>query len=167
MKNQIALIVLGCVSTCISISAVTINFELRNHETHPISVNIIQKAGARYEMGKIIKSAATRYQTTVPAKTSTKVSSIQHSIDTHKPTYVVISYYQNGGDVTQYYGLPSSKNLFLAFENGQLRPQKGTFFGKVTQSGLSLSNNVPEKLIMKLTEQDIRLIEDNSQYLSK
>ncbi|BDC34565.1 hypothetical protein Noda2021_05230 [Candidatus Dependentiae bacterium Noda2021] len=166
MKKQLALLV-SCLSICSGMSAATINFELRNHETYPISLKLIQQAGARYEMGKIIKSSATRYQTTVPAKTATKVSSVQHSVDTHKPTYVIISYYQDGGDVTLYYGLPSSKNLFLAFENGQLRPQKGTFFGKVTQSGLSLSNNVPEKLIMRLTEQDIRLVEDNSQYMGK
>ncbi|MFZ5954476.1 MAG: hypothetical protein ACOYT8_05260 [Candidatus Dependentiae bacterium] len=164
MKNKIVVLILTSAGIIYNLRAVDINFELRNHESYPISIKIFQKAGARLQDKRQIRTAAHSYVTTIPAKKGNKISSATYSADAYKPTYLRISYYSNGIDITRYFGLPVGRTLFLAFKEGKLLPQQGILFGKITSSGHSLSNNVKAQEIVELNQDDIGLIENGLEY---
>lgn len=139
---------------------IQVNFEIRNHERFPIFVRLIQK-------GRIFIDHLNNYKQTyepamigeltlVNGKTGSAIDSWASGFDWSRPTFIEIAYFKNDQFKNQIYAVPEQRTLYVAFENEQLRPQKGKGFGKFTQSGHPLVENVTSREIVKLTEQQIK-----------
>ncbi|BDC34563.1 hypothetical protein Noda2021_05210 [Candidatus Dependentiae bacterium Noda2021] len=97
---------------------------------------------------------AVQIDKTVPAAQGSKLSSVSVALDTQYPTYVRVG--SPAQPQEPMYAFRPGKTLYLAYEKGVLRPQKGSF-GK-TQSGLPLKNNVQQKDILLLNETERRVV---------
>lgn len=123
-----------------------IGFELRNHDSRPITITL------KHEPTMITQTAdplfylnaddSIIWRTTVNGKkTFGNYPTLATPVDIREPLYLIIEYTNKQGKVTfAYYRFTPNKTVFVAWENQQLRPQKGK--GGATQSGLSLANNV-------------------------
>lgn len=130
-------------------------FELRNHDAKPLVITIMQPAREqRVADGSTQFIPSMQIDKTVPASSGGKPTSVGLSLDPQYPTYLRI------GSPTQpyepMYTFRPGKTIFVAYEKGAIRPQKGSF-GK-TQSGLALKNNVQQKDILLLNDTERRLV---------
>lgn len=124
-----------------------ITFELRNHDTYPIRISLLDPV-----INKIIFQ-----DITVPASKGKMIPSYQKSVDINQGFLRLIVHYKNPAtarQATKSYTFAPGKTLFLAWEKKELRPQKG-IFGK-TQSGMSLKNNLTLKDILSRDHQEER-----------
>ncbi|BDC34943.1 hypothetical protein Noda2021_09010 [Candidatus Dependentiae bacterium Noda2021] len=111
-------------------SAEDIGFEIRNHDTYPITVTVSDATLP----AQVLPAAI--WQTTVPGKGFLSLSSLKKALDINRPSYIFIQY----KDQIKVFEPKVGKTWFVAWENGNLRPQQGRK-GK-TLSGYSLANNV-------------------------
>lgn len=117
-----------------------IGFEIRNHENYPITVTLVDYLNPRAYAFKDVY---------VSAKMGKNIPALKKALDIHNPYKLTIQYTTKNGEVTETFLLSSiNKTLFVAWENGKLRPQKGSF-GK-TQSGLSLKRNLTQNDITRM-----------------
>jgi hypothetical protein len=135
------------------------NFEIRNHEQFPIFVRLIQKGFRTVDQTNNYQLSYTPSTvgqlTLVNGKSGGAIDSWASGFDWSRPTYVEIAYLKNKQFVNQVYGVPAYRTVYVAFENGQLRPQKGKGFGKFTQSGFPLVENIKPGDLVKLNQQQI------------
>jgi hypothetical protein len=121
-----------------------IGFEIRNHESYPITVSLTDYFNPKAYAFKDVY---------LPGKTGKNIASLKKALDINNPYKLTLQYATNTGYVTKTYLLSGiNKTLFVAWENEQLRPQQG-IFGK-TQSGLSLKRNLTKKDISLLPSDD-------------
>lgn len=123
-----------------------IGFEIRNHDSKPITVTL------KYAPTLIIKTAdpliylnpddSIIWKTTVNGKKIFgSIPTLATPVDIREQLYLIIEYADKQGNPTfKYYRFAPNKTVFVAWENQQLRPQKGK--GGITQSGFSLANNI-------------------------
>lgn len=147
-------IIILCAIVCGNLDAISpieatqgITFELRNHDTYPIRVSLIDPV-----INKIIFQ-----DITVPASKGKVIPSFQKSVDITQGFLRLIVNYKNPATARQAvksYTFAPGKTLFLAWEKKEIRPQKG-IFGK-TQSGISLKNNITPKDILSRDHQEER-----------
>ncbi|MFZ5954477.1 MAG: hypothetical protein ACOYT8_05265 [Candidatus Dependentiae bacterium] len=139
---------------------IQVNFEIRNHERFPIFVRLLQKGYRSIDQFDNYKQtyepALIGNLTLVNGKTGNAIDSWASGFDWSMPTYIEIAYFKNNKFINQIYAVPAFKTLYVAFENEQLRPQKGKGFGRFTQSGHPLVENVKAHQIVRLTEQQIK-----------
>lgn len=140
------------------VEIVSAYFELRNHDLAPVDAFVIQPAHyiAQDTQGALYKEGRADFMR-LPAKKGITLSRFSFPVFISYPTYLVISYQDARGNRQEdMYTFTLQKTIYVAFENGKIRPQKGSF-GK-TASGKPLKNNVSAKGIIKLTGSEQELI---------
>lgn len=121
-------------------------FEIRNHDTTPIAIMLWQLNTMQPEYVVINNHE-------LPGKQGSRLATYtNYDIDPTVPGYILqVQYNDKGKPRRAIYKLKPSQKFYLAWENGALRPQKGTgIFSKKTQSGFDLSNNVSQAGIQKV-----------------
>lgn len=163
MKRLLALLTLF--SASMYAKDIQVNFEIRNHEQFPIFVRLIQKGFRTVDQTdnyKLSFTPATIGQLTlVNGKSGGAIDSWASGFDWSRPTYVEIAYFKNKQFISQLYAVPAYRTVYVAFENGLLRPQKGKGFGKFTQSGHPLNENIKAGDLVKLNAQQIKNLFDS------
>lgn len=144
------------------------NFELRNRTTKPIKIKVINNSNDIFgEQNKLDGKSVLGLlkESSIPVVRS-------NDIDQENTTYIGI--YDANNKFLKGYTINSHKPIFLSWENGALRPQKGMKTNDKqitvrTQSGLSLRKaldrnnyNVTEREIIEKNERDFNLLTDIS-----
>lgn len=153
MKFSTLIATLLCTAPCLTIAAgkvwqnpYNIGFEIRNHDNKPITVTlkhaptmITQTADPLFYLNA---DDTIIWRTVVNGKrTFGSYPTLATPVDINEPLYLLIEYTnKQNQSAFAYYRFTPGKTVFVAWENQQLRPQKGK--GGATQSGLSLANNV-------------------------
>lgn len=117
-----------------------IGFAIRNHDRYPITVTVGDPL-----LPAVAQSAAI-WQTTIPGKGFLSLSSLKKALDINRPSYIYIQY----KDQIKVFEPRVGKTWFVAWENGNLRPQKGR--NGQTLSGYSLANNVSAAEILPVAD---------------
>ncbi len=133
-------------------------FELRNHDSLPVDAFVLQPATYQAQAPGVTEYKQARADfKRIAAKKGSAISTFSFPLVATQPTYLVLSYKDSQGRVEQaMYSFAVGKTIYIAWENGKIRPQKGSF-GK-TASGKSLRNNVSSYDIILLTKNEQELI---------
>lgn len=136
-----------------------IGFEIRNHDRYPITVSLQQLTLENPEdpnsvepVAHIIKNAV------VGGKQGTIIPSLQKALNINESIIGIVINFTNPATQQQderLYIVQPGKTIYVAWENQQLRPQKGRgIFQRETQSGWSLANNVTQNDLRPFVPQE-------------
>ncbi|MFZ5954302.1 MAG: hypothetical protein ACOYT8_04365 [Candidatus Dependentiae bacterium] len=136
-----------------------IGFEIRNHDRYPITVSLQQLVAENPENPNDVTPVAHLFKNiVVPAKQGTRIAHFQHPLDIHEGIFGLVVDYTNSRTQQaeqRLYLIQPGKTIFVAWENGSLRPQKGRgVFQRTSQSGWSLNNNVTQNDLPIFVPQD-------------
>ncbi|BDC34941.1 hypothetical protein Noda2021_08990 [Candidatus Dependentiae bacterium Noda2021] len=162
MKKLVALLL---VVTSVSLlgrawqSSRDIGFEIRNHDRFPIRVSLQQLTlenpndpNSVAPVAHIIKDAV------VGGKQGTVIPSLQKALNINENIVGIVVNFTDPATLQQYerlYLVQPGKTIYVAWENRQLRPQKGRgVFQRETQSGWSLANNVTQNDLRPFVPQE-------------
>ncbi|BDC34564.1 hypothetical protein Noda2021_05220 [Candidatus Dependentiae bacterium Noda2021] len=158
--KRIIIVLLCIVSTYCQARDIQANVEIRNHEKFPIFVRTLQK-GQDVIDRTVFPETKTHVKSAIGdlilinGKSGNAIDSWAGSVDPRRATYFQVSYKKGDTLVTEVYATPEKRTLYVAYDNGSLRPQKGKFFSNFTQSGFPLVENVKPYQVVRLTDNQV------------
>lgn len=158
--KRIILVLLSIFSSYCHARDIQANVEVRNHEKFPIFIRTLQKGQdvidrTVFPEKKTHVASAIGDLILINGKSGSAIDSWAGAVDPRRATYIQVSYKKGDALVTEVYATPEKRTLYVAYDNGSLRPQKGKFFSNFTQSGFPLVENVKPYQVVRLTDDQV------------